>query len=57
VDDMAENVFLLSRILTDQGYMVKTADNGVQVINRAQEFPPDLILLDTTMPEMDGFET
>ncbi len=57
VDDMAENVTLLSRILANQGYTVQTADNGAQAIDYAQTVAPDLILLDINMPGMDGFET
>ncbi len=57
VDDMAENVTLLSRILANQGYTVQTADNGPQAIEIAQTSSPDLILLDINMPGMDGFET
>lgn len=57
VDDMPENVTLLSRILANQGYTVKTAGNGAQAIDYAQTSSPDLILLDINMPEMDGFET
>jgi len=57
VDDMAENVTLLSRILANQGYIVQTADNGAQAIDYARTASPDLILLDINMPGMDGFET
>jgi len=57
VDDMPENVTLLSRILANQGYTVQTADNGAQAIDYAQTSSPDLILLDINMPETDGFET
>jgi two-component system cell cycle response regulator len=57
VDDMQENVALLSRILSHQGYTVKTADCGAKAIECAQEFNPDLILLDINMPGLDGFET
>ncbi|MDP2994326.1 MAG: response regulator, partial [Anaerolineales bacterium] len=57
VDDLPENVTLLSRILANQGYTVKTAGNGAQAIDYAQTSSPDLILLDINMPEMDGFET
>ncbi len=57
VDDMAENVTLLSRILANQGYTVQTADHGAQAIEYARTASPDLILLDINMPGMDGFET
>jgi two-component system cell cycle response regulator len=57
VDDMPENVTLLSRILSHQGYTVITADSGAKAVECAQEFSPDLILLDINMPGMDGYET
>ncbi len=57
VDDMPENVALLSRILAKQGYTVQTADNGPQALTIAQTVSPDLILLDINMPEKDGIET
>ncbi len=57
VDDMPENVTLLVRILANQGYTVQTAENGAQAIKAAQRTSPDLILMDISMPGMDGFET
>jgi len=57
VDDSVENVTLLSRILKMSGYSVAVADNGAQAVELAKSEPPDLILLDINMPEMDGFET
>jgi two-component system cell cycle response regulator len=57
VDDMLENTTLLARILTNSGYQVQVANNGTDAIHCAQTSPPELILLDISMPEMDGFET
>ena len=56
VDDTPDNVRLLSTILTAQGYHVRKALNGQRAIATAQEFPPNLILLDVMMPEMNGYE-
>lgn len=56
VDDMPDNVRLLSTILTAQGYKVRKALNGQRAIATVQEFPPNLILLDVMMPEMNGYE-
>ena len=56
VDDTPDNVRLLSTILTEQGYQVRKALNGQRAIATAQEFPPNLILLDVMMPEMNGYE-
>ena len=56
VDDTPDNVRLLSTILTTQGYQVRKALNGQRAIATVQEFPPNLILLDVMMPEMNGYE-
>lgn len=57
VDDNPKNRQVLGEILTDEGYQVIIAQNGMQALKAAQAFPPDMILLDVMMPEMDGFET
>lgn len=57
VDDLPENTTLLARILTSSGYQVQAANNGPEAIRYAQTALPDLILLDISMPGMDGFET
>ena len=47
----------LRRSLTEQGFdVVAEASNGVQAVAYAQQFQPDVILMDVTMPEMDGVE-
>src|SRR5512137_1539669 len=56
VDDTVANLRLLSQMLTDQGYKVRAVSNGTRALDAAQTIPPDLILLDITMPEMDGYE-
>ena len=56
VDDTPENVDVLSGILREH-YQVKVALNGAKALAIAQsDSPPDLILLDVMMPEMDGYE-
>jgi putative two-component system response regulator len=57
VDDDPSIVEVLRRFLIREGYMVVTASNGLEAIDRVHEDPPDLILLDVTMPKMDGFAT
>lgn len=57
VDDTPSNLMLLSRILTSNGFVVQLADNGATAVDMAQETIPDMILLDISMPVMDGFET
>jgi two-component system, HptB-dependent secretion and biofilm response regulator len=56
VDDTPDNLSLMSRLLKDN-YKVKVANDGEKALRIAQsDSPPDLILLDIMMPEMDGFE-
>ena len=56
VDDNRDILRLLSQMLADEGYKVQTAANGAQALAAVQGAPPDLILLDIMMPEMDGYE-
>jgi DNA-binding NtrC family response regulator len=56
VDDTPENLRLLVEILTAQGYEVRPVTTGPQALQAAAHAPPDLILLDINMPDMDGFE-
>ena len=56
VDDTPENVLLLVRMLTERGYKARTALSGKLALQAARTEPPDLILLDITMPEMNGYE-
>ncbi len=56
VDDTPENLNLLSAVLKDCGYRVRPAPGGKIALQAIQYDPPDLILLDVMMPEMDGFE-
>jgi two-component system alkaline phosphatase synthesis response regulator PhoP len=57
VDDEPDIIDLISYNLEKEGYEIKAADNGIDAINIAKDFLPDLILLDVMMPEMDGIET
>lgn len=56
VDDETANLKLLTHILNPY-YIIYTATNGLNAIEKAQEFIPDLILLDIIMPGMDGYQT
>ncbi|MEG4212405.1 response regulator [Microcoleus sp. S13_B4] len=56
VDDTPENLQVLSATLSDRGYTVRGVINGKMAIRAARSGPPDLILLDIKMPEMDGYE-
>jgi two-component system sensor histidine kinase/response regulator len=56
VDDLPENLHVLVRMLNDQGYKVRPTRSGSQALLVARTAPPDLILLDIIMPEMNGYE-
>jgi signal transduction histidine kinase len=56
VDDTPANLQLLSGMLKEQGYKVRPVPSGKLALQVAQIQPPDLILLDILMPEMDGYE-
>lgn len=56
VDDQPINIKLLQRKLEREGYVVQTAYNGLECLEAVKTTPPDLILLDVMMPEMDGIE-
>jgi DNA-binding response OmpR family regulator len=56
VEDDASLVRILRDNLTVEGYKVETAGDSRTAIARAREFRPDLVLLDITLPDSDGFE-
>lgn len=56
VDDTPDNLRVLSASLTDQGYRVRCVKNGAMALLTVKKEPPDLILLDIKMPEMDGYQ-
>jgi signal transduction histidine kinase len=56
VDDTLPNLRLLVNLLVEKGYKVRPASNGLLALSSARAEPPDLILLDIKMPNMDGYE-
>jgi len=56
VDDTPANLRLLSGMLSEQGYKVRSAPNGKLALMGVRAAPPDLILLDINMPGMNGYE-
>jgi len=57
VDDAAFMRMMLKDILTKNGYsVVGEAENGIKAIEKYNELKPDLVMLDITMPEMDGIK-
>jgi len=57
IDDNALNRSLVKRLLTNYGFEVTEAENGLDGIHIAQEDPPHLILMDVNMPGLDGHAT
>ncbi|QWV95175.1 hybrid sensor histidine kinase/response regulator [Geomonas oryzisoli] len=56
VDDQPANLQVLSEILKSNGFKVRPVPSGRLALGAAEKEPPDLILLDIMMPEMDGYE-
>ncbi len=56
VDDTPVDANLLAHILEDDGHAVRVAGDGASALEHAFSEPPDLILLDICMPDMDGYE-
>lgn len=56
IDDTPENLNLLSAMLIEQEYKVRSVTKGSTGLRGAQVMPPDLILLDINMPQMNGYE-
>lgn len=56
VDDKPDNLRLLTFLLSKNGYKVQQATSGQMAIEAVQSHPPDLILLDILMPNMNGYE-
>ncbi|MEQ8677829.1 MAG: response regulator [Aggregatilineales bacterium] len=56
VDDMPDNLMLLTEILRESGHRLHTCNSGKSAVIMVEDITPDLILLDVNMPEMDGYE-
>jgi len=56
VDDMPENLDILAGLLEPEGYTVSTARDGQEAVDQALGDPPDLVLMDVSMPRMTGLE-
>ncbi len=54
-DDMAM-AEIVSHKLNAAGFNVRHAENGLKAVEMCNQYPPDLMLLDLMMPEMDGFQ-
>ena len=56
VDDTAANLQVLTSIVTTEGYSILLAQSGEEALRVANEYHPDIILLDVMMSKMDGFD-
>ncbi len=56
VDDVVDNLKLLSKVLSRHGYEVRAVTSGERALDAVFAMPPDLVLLDVRMPGMDGYE-
>ena len=56
VDDHPDNVEIIDARLSSRGYLIESASNGQEALDKVHANPPHLILLDVMMPLMDGFE-
>src|SRR6202051_1835701 len=56
VDDAPANLQVLAGMLKDRGYKARPVPSGKLALQAARRDPPDLILLDINMPEMNGYE-
>lgn len=57
VDDNRDAVFLLSRLLRERGHDVRTAHDGIEAVEAAETFRPEVALLDIGMPRLNGYDT
>ena len=57
VDDVPENIQVLASILAKESFQISAAMSGQQALEMMKRSLPDLVLLDVSMPGMDGFET
>ena len=55
VEDNADNIYMLTRRLKKQGFDIIIAGDGQEGIDKAIEESPDLILMDLSLPTMDGW--
>jgi EAL domain-containing protein (putative c-di-GMP-specific phosphodiesterase class I)/DNA-binding response OmpR family regulator len=55
-DDLKTNRMLAKKTLSSEGYKIIEATNGIEAVEKARKYQPDLILIDGMMPKMTGFE-
>ncbi|HEX4420960.1 MAG TPA: response regulator [Kofleriaceae bacterium] len=56
IDDEPDVVRLILKVLSPRGHVVQTARDGASALARVKQEPPDVILLDSDVPKIDGAE-
>jgi CheY-like chemotaxis protein len=56
VEDQDDCAFAIGRLLTRMGHEVSYAPDGLSALDRARSRPPDVVLLDIGLPDLDGYE-
>ncbi|MFE4105253.1 response regulator [Almyronema epifaneia] len=56
VDDSPDSLFLIQAILEDENYNLTLAEDGQTALEKIEQSPPDLVLLDVMLPRMNGYE-
>jgi two-component system, chemotaxis family, chemotaxis protein CheY len=57
VDDAAFMRMRCTKLLQDNGYETLEASNGIEAVQKYEQYKPDAVLMDITMPDMDGIAT
>jgi two-component system cell cycle response regulator DivK len=56
IEDNPDNMILVKRVLEIEGYEVISAENGTEGLAKALKNPPDIIITDINLPDIDGYE-
>ena len=56
IDDEPEITEIIDTFLTEFGFKVETINSAMEAVNKAQQFKPEIVLLDIMMPGMDGYD-
>ena len=56
VDDIYDNLLAVEAILSEDNYEITIEEDSKKALALVEESPPDLILLDVMMPDIDGYE-
>ena len=56
VEDASDIRYIVELLLQNVGYTVISVNDGVEAVQRAQQEPPDLIIMDLALPRLDGWE-